>query len=200
MVSATLQLITQRTTHIYEEIMINILHLGLELYFAAMLGVAGLAKIKHPAQFAATLRRHGIFPAWSIVGISRIVPWLQIAVAVSLVTDITPVATAVLVLMFFISFLIIETILVVTKRATECGCYGIVYPQKVDGASIMTSIILVLAATLHLWIVVTRIEPLSMNWRLLSIALFFGTGCWLLSKMMKRHFHERRFAVTQNYT
>ncbi len=45
----------------------------LELYFAAMLGVCGLAKIENPTYFASTLRRHGILPQWSITGVSRLV-------------------------------------------------------------------------------------------------------------------------------
>lgn len=161
----------------------NVLLLGLELYFAAMLGVAGLAKIKHPEQFAATLRRHRILPAWSIVGVSRAVPWLEVAAAASLIAGTAPVATAALVLMFFVSFLVIETILVVAKRATECGCYGVAYPQKVDEASVATSLVLVSAAAFHLW-AVAWVEPISTEWRLPVIVLFGGAGCWLLWRIM----------------
>ena len=108
----------------------SLLLLFLSLYFAAMLGVSGLAKAEHPKQFAVTLRRHNIFPYWSITSISRIVPWLEILVAILLITNLLTILTSALVFLFFLSFLVIEIILVVEKRATECGCYGVAYPQK----------------------------------------------------------------------
>ena len=89
----------------------SILLLGLELYFAAMLGVSGLAKVGQPAMFADTLRRHKILPSWSIKAVSTIVPWLEIAVAVLLITGLVPILTGLLVLFLFTSFLIMESIL-----------------------------------------------------------------------------------------
>ncbi|MFN8453209.1 MAG: MauE/DoxX family redox-associated membrane protein [Anaerolineae bacterium] len=179
--------------------MMSLLFLFLSLYFAAMLGVSGLAKAEHPEQFAATLRRHRILPHWSMIGISKIVPWLEIVVAILLILNLLPVITSALVFLLFVSFLVIETILVVKKRATECGCYGVVYPQKVDGASIVISIILVSVAALHLWFS-TWVEPVNIFWRLPGIILLGGVGCWLSWKIIiRRHARNKRsLIVTPN--
>lgn len=174
----------------------SIFILGLELYFAAILGVSGIAKLVQPGYFTATLHRHRILPTWSIIGVSRTVPWLEIAVAVSLIVGMIPVATAIMVLILFASFLTIEVILIMTKRATECGCYGVAYPQKVDGASVATSAILVSAAVLHFWLS-TWVEPVGIFWRLTAIIFVGGTGCWLSWKIvMRRYTSIRRLVMT----
>lgn len=159
--------------------------LGIELYLAAMLGVSGLAKVEQPGHFAATLRRHRILPAWSIPAVSRVLPWLELAVACSLVAGVVLRPAAVLVLVLFASFLVVEVVLVVTKRATDCGCYGVAYPQKVDRASIMVSAVFVTLAAFHLW-AVTGVAPVSADWRLPGIAIFGAAVCWALWRMASR--------------
>jgi hypothetical protein len=160
----------------------NVLLLGIELYLAAMLGVSGLAKIEHPGHFAATLRRHRILPNWTIEGVSRIVPWLEVVIAVLLVVGLAPVPTALFTVLLFTSFLTIEVMLVVTNRATECGCYGLAYSQKVDYASIVASIFLVSVAILHLWGII-QFEPVAMFLRFLAILLFGSASSWLVWRM-----------------
>lgn len=64
----------------------------------------------------------------------------------ALIAGIVPQLIAALVLVFFISFLAIDTILLITKQADECGCYGTAYQRPVGGASLMGSTILVALA------------------------------------------------------
>src|SRR5437870_6830986 len=109
--------------------------LGLDLYFAAMLGVSGLAKVDQPARFMAALYRYRLFPAWSIPFLVRIVTLIELVVAASLVAGTLPVVTAVVTCVLFGCFLVIRTVLVVTKRGTDCGCYGGLALEKVGGAS-----------------------------------------------------------------
>lgn len=164
---------------------ITILLLGLELYFAAILGVSGLAKLDNPEQFAAILRRHHILPTWSIARFSKLFPWLEVILAIWLVMGIKPLLSAGLIFILFAGFLIVETVLVVTKRASECGCYGIVYRQKVDGASIATAVILCLLALMH-WFAIAKTAPVSLVWRLPVIVIFSGMSGWLALKVIKR--------------
>lgn len=158
----------------------------LELYFAAMLGVSGLAKIEHPEQFANTLRRHDILPKWSIAGVSRAFPCLEVGIALLLIAGQARLLTAALVIILFASFAGTEIILVVTKRATECGCYGVAYPQKVDGASVFVFSLLIIAAAAHLGLV-TIIPSVRWEWRLGGILLFGAYAVWLGWHLIARH-------------
>jgi len=163
----------------------TIVMLALDFYFAALLGVSGIAKLEHPEQFAATLRRHRLLPPWSVGGISRFFPWAEIAVASALIMGFAPVLTSSMVLIFFVAFLIVDSMLLATKRADECGCYGMAYTQKVDPASVTTSGLLLSIAAVHLWLTfqVTRAD---WEWRALlgiPLAMF---GSMLALRVLRR--------------
>lgn len=157
----------------------------LDLYLAAVLGISGLTKVKEPAEFATTLYRHRILPSWSIPGISRVLPWIEVALASALVIGLATLLTAALVLILVGAFFIIETILLVNGSATKCGCYGTGHAGKVDGASVLTSAALVGIAALHLWAVHDG-GRVAWAWRLAAIALCGGAGFWLLWRAMHR--------------
>lgn len=157
----------------------------IELYFAALLGVSGLAKLDAPEHFEATLRLHRLWPAQAIRPLSRIFPWVEVLIAIALIFGFAPALTAMLTTLLFGIFLGVETILVVSRRATECACYGVAYRQKVDGASLVVSVILVTLAALHSWglEVFGSVEPL---WRWPGIVLMTVAGLWLAAKMLAR--------------
>ncbi len=162
-----------------------ILSLVLAFYFATVLGVSGLAKIEQPAAFASSLRKQRIFPRWSITSISFLIPWGEIVLAIMLVLRVNYVFTTALVLTLFAGFLIIEAILLITKRTAACGCYGTVFTQKVDAGSLVTSFAFVCFATLQLWIALT-ISPANWGWHLVPAIVFFITGWLLLQRTMRR--------------
>jgi uncharacterized membrane protein YphA (DoxX/SURF4 family) len=94
--------------------MLSILLLFVQVYLATVLGVSGLAKVVNPEQFAATLRRQRVLPAWGIKTTSRVVPWLEIALAVLLILGIYAVPVSISVFAVFVCFLVIETVLLTT--------------------------------------------------------------------------------------
>lgn len=172
----------------------NFALLTLDLYLATMLGISGLAKLDDLDYFASTLHHHRILPKWSIYAASRLVPWVEVIVALLLIIGELSIATSIVVLALFVIFLITETILVITKRATNCGCYGVAYPQKVDGASIVVSLVLVALAGFHLWLVMS-VAPVDIAWRLPIILTCMGAGGWLVRRMMARHhLYKQRLA------
>lgn len=156
-----------------------------ELYFAAMLGISGLAKFEDVDYFANTLRVHKILPSWSIAGASRVIPCIEVLVAASLIVGTFSIATAAIVLVLFVSFLVIETILTLTKRTTDCGCYGAAYPQKIDGTRIIVSMILTLLALFHLWLV-RWVEPIRIEWRIPVMIISLSAGIWLALRIMAK--------------
>jgi hypothetical protein len=129
----------------------SMLVLGLEAYFAALLGVAGFAKVHQRQQFALTLRQQRILPHWSIPLIALILPWGELLIAELLIVGIAKALTAGIVLTLFLSFLVFKLILMVSQPKADCGCSGASQAQPVDNASIVVATIFVLLAGLHLW-------------------------------------------------
>lgn len=159
-----------------------ILHFTLDLYLAAVLGVAGLTKVKEPAAFALALRRQRILPLWSIPYVSRLLPRAEVVLASILVIGVADVMVAILVLTLFTIFLIVEATLLMTGRATGCGCYG-ARAQKVTGASVTTSICLLCLAAVHMWAAIDG-ALVPWPWRLTAVLLLWGAGGWLLWRVM----------------
>lgn len=151
---------------------------SLQCYFALMLGISGLAKAEQPRRFAMTLYRHGILPRRSVRVVSRLFPWAEIGLACLLVSGVASLAAVAATLLLFVVFGSIETFLVTTKRATECGCYGVAFPQRVDRVSVATSAVLVLLAASALWLT-AQAAPVSWHWRL-GGSVVFCAGAALL--------------------
>jgi len=161
------------------------IRLASDLYFAAILIISGLAKIEQPDRFATTLERHGLLPRWSITSVSRLLPWVEIVIAGVLIAGIFPLVTALLVFALFTSFLVVEGAILATKRANECGCFGVAYRQDIDGTSVATAAILVCASVLHLWIAAQG-SSVSWEWRLGAVALISVAGAWIAGQMVQR--------------
>ena len=154
------------------------LTLTLDCYFAAVLGIAGLAKMDDPAPFAATLRRQRLLPAWSISAISRLFPWIEIVIAGALLSGIAALVVAALTLLIFASFLVVQTLLLATKHGGDCGCYGAASPHRVEEASVGTAALLACLAGVHLWFV-DRATALGWPFRLVAGVCFAGIMGWL---------------------
>lgn len=163
----------------------NALSFVLSFYFAAVLGVSGLAKLERPGAFARVLKKQRIFPAWSVKGFSYSVPCGEIVLALVLASGAAPTLTAIVVLALFAGFLIIETILLTTKRSATCGCYGALLQRKVDVSSLLTSSILVCLAAVQLWLVLTA-PTVDWRWRIVPAIIFYGLACWLSYRTLRR--------------
>lgn len=170
------------------------IHFILDAYFAAILGVAGISKIREPAQFAMALRQQRLLPHWSIVRVSSVFPWAEVVLASVLIVGIGNVISATLVTALFGGFLIIKVILVTTKSTTGCGCYGHATANRVDSADLITSTALLCLAILHLWSAKTA-APAMWTWRLSAIVVFFAVGCWLLRFEIGRRWRSTRTVV-----
>lgn len=164
------------------------LTLTLDCYFAAMLGIAGLAKMDDPAPFAALLRRQRLLPAWSVGTISRLFPWLEIAIAGALLSGIAAIVVAALTLLVFAGFLLVQMFLLATKHGGDCGCYGAASPHRVERAGVGTAALLACLAVVHLWLV-NRATAVGWPCRLVAGVCFAGIMVWL-----GWHIRQRRVA------
>ncbi len=154
------------------------LSFGLACYFAVTLSVSGLAKIEQPEYFAAILRWHRLLPAWSVGGVSRLIPWVEIAIAGALTTGILPRITTAVLFGLYSSFLMIHVFLLMSRHTVECGCHGNADEQVVDGASTITALITTVLAGLSLWL---ALRTPSVPWPChLAASVLLGSGLlWL---------------------
>jgi uncharacterized membrane protein YphA (DoxX/SURF4 family) len=151
---------------------------ALDCYFAAMLGIAGLAKLDNPAPLAATLRRQRLLPAWSVGGIRRFLPWCEILLAATLVIGVAPVPVAALVLLLCAGFLAAQALLLWTKSDGTCGCYGAASAHPVEGVSVAIASLLLFLAGIHLWLAIEA-AAIAGQWRLAAEVLCAVAGSWL---------------------
>ena len=162
---------------------------ALDCYFAAVLGIAGLAKMDDPAPFAATLRRPRLLPAWGIGAIGRLLPWCEILLAATLLIGVAPVLVASLILLLCAAFLVGQALLLLTKSADACGCYGVASAHRVAGTSVATALLLLILAAIHLWLV-TEAAMVAWQWRLAAGMLGAVAG----SRLGWRTWQRRRSA------
>lgn len=158
----------------------------LELYFAVILVVSGLTKINNPQYFVKTLRRQKLLPSWSIIPSAKVFPWVEISIAFLLLIGITANVGAIFLFILFAGFLSMKVYLFVTKRVEDCGCYGDANPKQIDTASICVSVVLVLLAIVHLWLVM--VEPtVNLMWRVTSSILLFMISGFIMGRIIVKH-------------
>lgn len=167
----------------------------LTLYFAGMLGVAGIAKMEQPALFAAILRRQRLLPAWGIGAVSRLFPWCEIVVAIALLAGIAPRFVAVLLFALFAALTVVQAYLLAARRAAPCGCYGAWSTRNIAGASATTSALLTGFAGLYLGLVFHG-AALAAPWRVLASALYVGFEGWIGWRTWQRHRPPHRASCT----
>ncbi len=168
-----------------------LLRFALSLYFAVMLGVAGLAKVEQPAQFAVILRQQRLLPAWGVGVVSRLFPWCEIVLATALVAGIAPRFIAALLLALFAALTIVQIYLLAAQRAVPCGCYGAWSARNVAGASATATALLACLAGLHLGLVFHG-AAIPALWRVLAGATFVGFEGWIGLRTWQRHQQPRR--------
>ncbi len=83
----------------------GVVHFLLNIYFAAVLGIAGLAKLDDPNFFISVLHYQHIFPKWSIPILGKVFPWIEIAFPVILLISVNiykSITTVFLLIIFII--------------------------------------------------------------------------------------------------
>lgn len=174
--------------------------LALGVYFSSLLSVSGLAKLDQVSHFAATLRQQRFLPHWSIKGVSKVFPWAEIAVAILIITGISPRISGAILATLFGIFLFINMFIVLTKRTSKCGCYGIAFNKNVDGASVITSALLFLLASIYL-LASNRGFPPNAPLRIIAEIFLLCLIGWLSFRILKRKRKNRRsFASSTIHT
>lgn len=170
-----------------------ILSFVISLYLAAVLGVSGLAKLARPDHFAETLRIHEVLPWQIIEPFSRLFPMFEIFVSGWLLSGVSSTLAGLLALTQFAAFAFLESYLVVTHRATDCGCFGVAFRTKVDVISILVSAVQSGLAAVVILCGMRGIQPLKIG--RITAGIIYGSMALALAPKLalsRRHLQEHR--------
>lgn len=165
--------------------MVTLLRYVLALYFAAMLGVAGLAKIERPDLFALLLHQQHILPTWCVRAVSLVLPWCEIALAAALVAGTAPLLVALLTGLLFVIFFMAQTILLLMRHGTSCGCYGAMAIERAAPMSVASAMLLACLAAAYSWLV-GHAPAIDWHWRIAAGALFASFEGWIGWRVRQR--------------
>ncbi|HZO73320.1 MAG TPA: MauE/DoxX family redox-associated membrane protein [Ktedonobacteraceae bacterium] len=167
----------------------NIVHYILDIYFSAVLGIAGISKIDGPQAFIISLRRHYLLPEKSVSFIGICFPWIEICLSVLLLaaTGTIKLIVTICVLICFVLFSYFNVATRFKHRSTsDCGCFGKALQRRGMNTNGITSLIQLVLAFL-LTITALQSDTLSWIYYLTSSVLFVGTYVWLLWRTWCRY-------------
>ncbi len=172
----------------------SIIHFILDVYFAAVLGVAGLAKLDRSRFFHSTLHYRYHLPDWSAKIIGRTFPYVEIFLSITLLiaTNTLKSVVTIAILALFSIFFVMHTREHISRKASDdCGCYGKALRRSGIQTNIITLFIqLSLAACLVF--LTLFFAPLAYSYYLVGTVLFIGLYSLLGWNLWKRHHFAKR--------
>lgn len=170
----------------------NIVHYILDIYFSAVLGIAGISKIDGSQAFIISLRRLYLLPEKSANFIGICFPWIEICLSILLLlaTGTIKLIVTICVLSCFILFFYFNVTVRLRHRSTsDCGCFGKALQRRGVNTNGITSLIQLILAFL-LTIMAFRSDTLSWIYYLAGSTLFVGMYAWLLWRTWQRYRHS----------
>lgn len=163
---------------------------AIRAYFALVLFVSGVAKLRAPRAFEETLSKHGVVPSLLRPFTARAFPAFEVSLAVALISNLGVGFVDAVVAATFLTFVALESYLIVTHKATECGCFGVAFRQRVEGTSVATSGLQFVLAMAVAWLLLAgRNSPLPAATALIAGAALASLTATLIAR---RHFASDR--------
>jgi len=119
--------------------------LGLIFLFAAW------GKISDPATFAQAIYRYDIAPVWVANLAAVLLPWVELAAGLCLVTGVWQRPAALLIGALLVFFIILLAITWARGIDLDCGCFPGAAPRNPPQAILEDLVMLALAAVAFLW-------------------------------------------------
>ena len=85
---------------------------------------AGIEKIFNPGDFAVAIYNYRLLPDYVINFVAILLPWLEVIIAINLITGINVRGSALLSAVLFLTFATALTINLMQGLDISCGCFG----------------------------------------------------------------------------
>jgi uncharacterized membrane protein YphA (DoxX/SURF4 family) len=108
--------------------------------------MAALPKVIEPSAFVQSVKNYRILPAPADVAFARTVPWLELAVAISLFTGVGVQFAAGVAILLLLSFMAAVAVAIRRGQLVNCGCFGLLYAEPVGWHTEVRDFVLVLLA------------------------------------------------------
>jgi uncharacterized membrane protein YphA (DoxX/SURF4 family) len=94
------------------------------LTLATIFFYAGIEKIINPSEFAIAIYNYRLLPDYAINFVAILLPWLEVIIAINLISGINVRGSALLSALLFLTFAIALTINLLRGLDISCGCFG----------------------------------------------------------------------------
>jgi uncharacterized membrane protein YphA (DoxX/SURF4 family) len=141
--------------------------LVLRLLLAAVFLYAAYTKLRQPwLLFAMSIDAYQLLPEWAVLTLGRIIPWLELALGLLLVTGIGLHYTATGASVLLAAFFAIMLQAYIKGMGIDCGCFGL--GEKISPLTLTRDgLLLAMAITLAILAFRTRnqqrVRPLAIN-------------------------------------
>lgn len=165
-----------------------VVSVSLRCLLALLFASAAWHKASNPSRFASTLEGYRLLPSWLATAVTRVLPVLEITVAVVLLLPLhrwyawAGLGAAALLVLYSVAILIN---LARGRRDIDCGCFGPTARVPLSGALIVRNSLLIVAAT----VVSLPLRVRSLLWMdaftvvvVVAAATLLWSSFWLLRK------------------
>lgn len=140
--------------------MIAVVLVAIRLVVGATLLWAGFAKVSDPAMFALTVRAYEVLPVGLVNGFAVVMPWMEIAAGLCLVSGFWTRSGALASAALFAAFAVALGINLVRGADISCGCFGLDGAEGGLGEALVRDLLLLAGA---LVLVFFRRVPFSLD-------------------------------------
>lgn len=152
----------------------------LTTYLAATLLASSLAKLVEPSQFARVLKQQGLAPPILVPGLTWSIPIAEFIVASGLAFGLATPLLAGLALGLFLVFFTATAALALQGKDAECGCFGVVFKERIDGATLLRDIGFIAAAAACLYIAIATSADAGRMFDLLTGMAMVALTFWIV--------------------
>lgn len=123
-------------------------------FLALLFAGAAYSKLRHQEEFHGVVRNFRLMPEWLATPFAKVLPWLEIAIAVGLMVDASVPFAAAGASILLVAFAIAIGINVARgRKAIDCGCFRTGYKQSLSWLLVLRNVVLAGAGLILLGLV-----------------------------------------------
>lgn len=126
--------------------------LASRVFLGSVLLMAGLTKLANTGLFASDLQQYRLIPAQAAVVIARVLPWLEIVLAGTLLSGVGPRISGAGAFLLLAAFIGAALTALWRKLPIECSCFGLLFRMPIGFKTVTRdAFLLCLAAVVLVW-------------------------------------------------